>query len=171
MPANGVIFMELNGRLNQARRYARMAIDIAPDFYVPYAWAASVEAKSGNLDEATSLLKEAEARFPPDSTTPLGHGLIATYTLTGRHGAADRELQKLLEQEPRSDSALFHAYLHLGVLDKALDHAHTAVDKGFPKGFVSGIAQRWNLPPFEPLHGHPRFIELLDKLGVVHDLK
>lgn len=173
---NAAIGMALNGRWNEARRYASAAIEAGPDAWVFYALAAWVEANTGNLDEATALLKAAEARFPSPRSIPLGLNaglgrLIATYTLTGQHDAANRELQKLIAQQPDNDAALFFAYWDLGMLDKALDQAHAVVEKGFPTAFISSLAQRWDRPMHKPLHDHPRFVELLDKIGVDHSLR
>lgn len=176
LAGNAAMGMALNGRWDQARRYAGVAIKTGRDAWIPYALAAWVEANVGNLDEATALLQAAEARFPPHRSLPValnaGMGkLIATYTLTGQHEAADRELQKLISQRPVNHAALFGAYLDLGRLDEALEHAHLAVDEGFPAAFISSLAQTSNLPMYETLRGNPRFTELLEKVVADHNVK
>lgn len=147
-----------------------MAISTAPDSYFVYSEAAWVEALSGNIEDASSLLEEAEARVPSKLSTPPNWRLLGTYVSTGRHDAADRELKKLIAQGV-GDGDLFFTYLSLGMLDKALDHAHSAADKAFPAVFISNLAPLWSRPFFQPLHGNTRFIELLSKLGVNVEIK
>jgi TolB-like protein/Tfp pilus assembly protein PilF len=166
MPFFSVVNMLVNERLEDARRYAQMTIARAPDAYAPYVQAGFAAVVAGDRAAAETLLMEAEARVPERIEPGERTIFMALYRLLDRPDAMEREYLKLIAQGDADDWALMRAEMRRGNLEKSLDHLHAMIDNDYPAISVRAFALHWNNPRlFGALHGHPRFIAAVERLG------
>jgi len=157
------------GRLAEAAARFAQAADARPEDYQAPSLGATCLTGLGRHEEARALAARAVERcdrhlelFPNDAR--------ALYLSAGNYWTAyrdrDRALQRArraLELEPNAISVLYNVactYVYLQMYDEALDLLERGVESGW--GQRSWVEHD---PDWVPLHDHPRFKALLDKMS------
>ena len=150
------------GRHHEAAVGARNAVELDPGHDRSRATLGWAYFLSGRQDEGLAELERA-ASLSPNSTLWTGQ-LGAAYAMAGRIDKA-REVLRQLETRARTTyvSPYHLAYVHtgLGDYDRALGLLEQAATER--SGAVYGIRSSFL---FAPLHGHPRFRALLERMGL-----
>jgi adenylate cyclase len=161
--------MIANEQWGQARRYARQAINTAPDAFMPYLRAATVEAIVGHRDEATEFLSQATAQRPAQIDSLGLYAFFSVYSHLGQVDAAERSYQDMLsrhEKIPITDDIWWRVFAHRGEIETSLDHLHAIIDNRFPAFSAVFVAMHPDNSLLDPLRASPRFQAALTKLGV-----
>jgi tetratricopeptide (TPR) repeat protein len=151
------------GRPDEALKYARIALEISPNYW--YACA-----NLGEAYEANGMYQEAAAEYQKiaeieEFSLYSKHKLIYLYVVMGRRDEARKlfaEAQKSL-QEGRAKSqamvSIAFAHVALGLNDKAFEWLNRAVDSGY----ISYYTLQRNAK-LDPLRSDPRFESLRHRL-------
>jgi TolB-like protein len=148
---------------DRAIRHFQKGQELHPDFYPLYSWMSRTYTQNKMHDEAIAMAEKARELSG-------GKGYISTrgyaYAMAGRRDEAMEllvELKKLSDQKlPPIPCHRAFFYIGLGQYDQAfrlLDIAHK--EKDFNILFINYD------PRFDPVRADPRFIELLEKIGLV----
>lgn len=150
------------GRYEEAVVAAQHATELDADYGRARATLGWAYVKVGRVEEGLAEL-EAGARLTPDNDMFLGQ-LGQAYAMHGRTGQA-REVLRQLEANARVRyvTPYYRAYVYtgLGEYDKAIDCLEQALAEG--SGGLYGLKAAFL---FAPLHGHPRFTELLRRVNL-----
>ncbi|MGQ0764624.1 MAG: protein kinase domain-containing protein [Gemmatimonadota bacterium] len=152
-------------RPDDAIREAQRALVLQPDFPVALFILGLSYADKGRFDEAIATHQHGLAKYP---TQGFSWTLATSYALSGRPADA-RRIMAQLEAGRSSDVAhpwfVAAAYTAMGEIDRALDWLEKAYDERIL--FLCNLA-RARGAGFEirPLHGHPRYEALLQKLNL-----
>lgn len=149
------------GQEDAAHTSLRNSFELAPDFWLSLYVRGGMMLDSGEPMAAVEDLKVATERSGGNNQV-LGL-LVMAYAAAGNLVAAEATLNDLnmrASQEYVPASALAAAYLGIGDTEKALDFLERAYDERDVRITYMGIDARWNA-----LREHPRFRELLKKLG------
>jgi len=150
------------GRHHDAVVGARNAVELDPGHDRSRATLGWAYFLSGRQDEGLAELERA-ASLSPNSTLWVGQ-LGAAYAMAGRIDKA-RDVLRQLETRARTTyvSPYHLAYVHTGLGD--YDRAVALLEQAATErsGAVYGIRSSFL---FAPLHGHPRFRALLERMGL-----
>jgi eukaryotic-like serine/threonine-protein kinase len=138
------------------------ALEIDPQFAMAHFFRGQALVSLGREDEGVAALRQAVelSGGPPETQAALGHALAAA----GRSREAHRILSTLRGlREKRYVSASLIAQVHAGFgeWDEVLSWLDRAC--GERAADLAWVGVR---PPFAPLRGNPRFVALLDKMGL-----
>ncbi len=148
---------------DQALAECLQARELNPNYLETFACMAWISEAQGRIDEAESWLERAvaESARAPISLAMLGRH----YALYGKPDKA-REISTFLEElsSKRYVSPVTFAFISaaLGEVDQALDHLDHAYEVHDPLLSYAKV-----YPPFEPVRNHPRFLEILNNLGLI----
>jgi TolB-like protein/DNA-binding winged helix-turn-helix (wHTH) protein len=146
--------LAMNGRTDEGIAQIKRTLELDPDHSLGLSWLGTIYATVGRYDEAIEAFKRA------GDDGGLGHALAAS----GRRDEALAVLARLEQRARDSYVAPFSlALVHVGLGDHAA--ALAVLEHGFeirdPALSGLGVEAR-----FEPLAGDPRFIALLEQIGV-----
>ncbi len=145
------------GRYDDAERWARKALEIDPDAGGGHLYLGWAYVRKGMLEEAIEEFRKGDSICEPALANALG--------LAGRRTEAQGILNRWLEDAKESFVASMDIaviYAGLGETDQALDWLEKAYEKR-DSGLLSFMQVE---PPFLSLHGHPRFDDLLRRMGL-----
>ncbi len=152
-------------RFDQAQHHIERAIEMNPNAEENYRVLGLILGLAGNHSEATRVLDEA--------VTMEGAGSYTRATLGFVHARAGRtaEARKILaELEAHADqgyvSPVSFATLHLGLgdIERAIDWSERALEDR--RGWLVYVNVN---PLMDPMRGHPRFDELVRRMGLGND--
>jgi serine/threonine-protein kinase len=154
-----------NGRIDESIEVLRRTLEIYPDHTQLLGALAQTYLVSGRYDDAIALYREGADGFGLGYA--YGTGLGGLGYAYGRAGRADEARAVLAELERRAQEhyvAPHHfalVYIGLGDTSAALD----ALERGF-EARDAGMNWIKVAPPFAPLRDEPRFVALLEKMGL-----
>ncbi len=149
------------GRTDEALDRLRQASELDPNFYFPHQFAASAYIERGMYGEAATEARRAK-ELAPNQTVSRSFGAYALAKL-GKRDEAQAMLGELLKLStegfvPPSHIALI--YHGLGETDQALSWLEKGYEQRDPKMAFLKVEPKWNT-----LRAHPRFQELMKKMG------
>ncbi len=150
------------GRYGEAEKQAQKAIELAPNSPVVYKTLAEVYLAQGRYEEAIANFRRV-IDMSPRGSEPLSR-LAYTYAVSGdtvRAAEVLSELQRRSEEGYVSPVSMAIVYAGLGEPDQAIDWLETAFATG-----AGWIALARTPVEFEGLRDHPRFIALLNGIGL-----
>lgn len=147
---------------DQALERCRATLELAPDYALAHVVRGWILRQQGRHEEAIASLRRALELAPEsvDALAFLGHA----QAVAGDAGAAEEVLAELDERaEDRYVSAGHRAVIHagLGRADAALDW----LDRAYEERYAWLVFLRVD-PVYDALRGEPRFVELLERIGV-----
>ena len=152
------------GDFDAARELCRNALKLNPNLFFLRFGLGLIDVEAGKYNDAIpELIAASKAQPAPFVTGFLGY----TYAAAGQRDNAQKsldELNRLSAQQYVSPFAMAQIHLGLGNRDQALDWLEKAGKARSP--FVLTIAVS---RVFDPIRGDPRFIALVQKLGL-HEL-
>ena len=153
-------------RYEQAKYHLSRAIAMNPDAEESYRVQGLIMTYAGDLDEAERVLREAIDL--PGAATYTRVTLAMALAKAGKRDYAEETLA-FLEQKQRDDyvSPVELASLHiaLGSVDKALDWAERACQER--RGWMAYVNVH---PVLDPLRKEPRFLALIEKMGLARSV-
>jgi TolB-like protein/Flp pilus assembly protein TadD len=163
--ANQLAFIEyLARRYDDAMRVAREILDTEPTIASSHAiLGVALEAK-GNHENAISEYKQAVA-INPNQQYSIGR-LGRLYAIMGRRDEAQQLLSQIEANRGTGvTSDVYEAYIYLGLQDfdsafRHLDLAYARHDPDLPFIAVD--------PIFDPVRSDPRYVAILNKIGLAH---
>ncbi|MCC6860293.1 MAG: hypothetical protein IT158_17120 [Bryobacterales bacterium] len=157
----GMVHM-MKGQFDRAMDEYRKVLDLDPYFYKGYTAMGRVRALQGRYDEAVELLEKGWS---------LGGEVPSIISALGQvHGAAGRaeearaclaRLEQMSRRRYVPSTCFAIVYLGLGESSRVLDHLEMACERhDIPLASI-GVH-----PIYQPLRGHPRFQQLLRRVGL-----
>jgi TolB-like protein/class 3 adenylate cyclase/Tfp pilus assembly protein PilF len=151
----GQLYLKV-GRYEDAIAEARESLDLVPDFPIGLLVLGNAYLEKGMYAEAVAVHEELAEKYPP------GRWWIgSTYAKVGRRDAARRILTELKRETVTAWTALQRAHLHAALDEK--DEAFRWLAYEPHHAFLPWVRVNPNL---EPLHDDPRFLDLLDRMGL-----
>ena len=146
----------------EAIRDADKAIEVIPDFWLPYLIAGRAYERQGDLPSA--IAKYQKARSIDNNSPEILMDLGRAYGLKGERAEAERVLKELQTRSKTGYVAPFQiAMVYLGLNDK---------DKTFEYLEEAFKARSWYMtwlkvePALDPLRSDPRFVDLITRVGL-----
>jgi len=158
-PANPLLYyyrglsQENADRAEEALTDYQKALELKPDFALPYSRSAKIYARRQNQEKAAEFYQRATELGDQDLTTYYNYAVVLMNL--GKNAEARIALEKLLER----DSDYADAYYHLGILSIGLGETEKA--KGFLRKFLTLDPEN----PNAPLAG-----QILESLGKTSSL-
>jgi serine/threonine-protein kinase len=149
------------GRTDEAIERLRLTSELDPNFYFPHHFAASTYIEKGMFAEALVSARRAK-ELGPDQTVATALTAFALAKL-GKHDEAQAVLDELLERSARRwvpPYQIAFAYQGLGETEKALAYLEKGYQARDPKMAFLKVEPKW-----KDLRPHPRFQELMKKMG------
>jgi len=155
-------FLTSAGRYPEAHRRLQVALDIAPGQWLAHAALGRLLLAEGETDAGLAELRRA-VELGADTVRPRAH-LAVQLAANGDRAAARAILAELRERAakgyvPPTSLAMIHAAL--GESEAALDELHRACELRDPR-----LVELKGDPSWRPIRDHPRFVELLRRLGL-----
>jgi TolB-like protein/DNA-binding winged helix-turn-helix (wHTH) protein/Flp pilus assembly protein TadD len=150
-----------SGRYDRALEQIRKTVELDPSFIAAQSLLAELLASIGRYDDAIALAQECSSLPGAELRARSTLGLV--YAITGREEEA-RKIAVELESQAKPgnlSSGLPYIYAALGDRDRALHWLEQAYQQR-----VSNLVFIKQAPPFESLHGDPRFEDLLRRIGI-----
>ena len=143
------------GELDESAKAFRRALELAPQRFVSAALLALVLTAQGRIEEGI-----AQAAHEPDEFWRLW-ALAIIYDAAGRADDADEALRKLAEEHAEGNAfQLAEVHSMRNEPGPAFEWLERAVEERDP-----GVTHSKVNPRFRPLHGDPRWPDLLKKIG------
>jgi tetratricopeptide (TPR) repeat protein len=155
-------FLVIARSYDESIRESRKTIELDPNFALAHNQLGQAYLQQHMFKEAVAELQEG-ARLSGGSPTIIA-GLARAYVASGQRNEATKLLDYL---KKRSNPSSSHAseiaaiYVALGDPDQAMDW----LDRGYDERFNPSVLLR---PGFDPLRSHPRFQDLLRRVGLPH---
>jgi serine/threonine-protein kinase len=154
----GTVFV-FDGRFDEAERQFRQAVAMEPGFESAQTWLAITLAVQGKREEA---LTRAEHSIRLHESESAGSAILASINgFVGRPEEAERLLSGQLEALKAHPMFVAFVYGAIGKEDEMFDWLERA--KEMRGHWMYSIAGQ---PPFRRYRQHPRFLDLLDRLGL-----
>lgn len=154
-------FVQL-GEYGKAVAHLEEMLEIAPDFYPNYFHLSISYAKLGLFEKAAANAEKALSLIPNSEAKLLEAWIHAS---AGNQSKARRILKNLLSKNPASETDdcydIATVYTALGDSDKAFN----SLEKAIKPRDLDLCALKID-PRFEPLRREPRFLKILEKIGL-----
>lgn len=150
------------GQPDEALDRLRKTFDLAPNFWMPHLFAASVHTEKGQLEEAVAAARKAGALSPAQTVSVAYEGFALAKS--GRMDESRALLDELLKRSETRfvpPSHLAWMYNGLGETDKTFEWLEKGFQQRDPKMAFLKVDPKWT-----NLHSHPRYIEMLKRLGL-----
>ena len=150
-----------SGRNDRALEQIRKTVDLDPSFIAAQSLLAELLASIGHYDDAIALAQKGFSLPGAELRAKTTLGLV--YAITGREEDARKMAVELESQAKPGNlaSGLPYIYAALGDRDRTLHWLEQAYEER-----VSNLVFIKQAPPFESLHGDPRFEDLLRHIGL-----
>jgi serine/threonine-protein kinase len=156
-------FLYVAGKSEEAEAHYQNALRLFPDHPLIHAFLGLARIRLGRIEEATADLERAVELSQDDTLIPLPF-LGYVYGLAGREADARLVLQRLhdLDRDQFVNPDYFSVvHLGLGELDRAMDWLYRAQEARTDWAFWFPVD-----PVAYPLHSDPRFVELVQDIGL-----
>ncbi len=154
------VLLTVNHQPEAAIREHRKVLEMYPEFGFGHAWLGIAYWQAGSRQEAIAEMEE--ARRLAGSKGRFGPALAWMLAQSGRRNDALR-LVRQLESQPGyvGPDVLAIAYIGLGDKERAL----TLLEQGYERRAVD-LPFTLRMPVFDPLRSDPRYIALMQRIGV-----
>ena len=160
-PLNGAAWDNLGfgymafGRYADAIAALRRSLEMAPDAVFTHEHLGEALLLSGDLDGALATMQQE----PHDTMRRLGLSFV--YAALGRREEAQRLLEEVGKEHPDFSSPIAAGYAQLGMADEAFEWLDRALQER-----DGGVLEVRAGPLFQPLRKDPRFVPLLQRIGL-----
>jgi serine/threonine-protein kinase len=150
------------GRYEEAAREATRLLELEPHFPMAHSTLGWARLKQGRTEEGLAALAEAVEAAPGNNMllAQLGQAYAVVGRLEKARAVEDR-LRQIEQERYVSPYHLAYLYTGLGELDRAIDLLEQAYGER-----ASGLYGVKGSFLFSPLHGHPRFQALLERMNL-----
>ena len=151
-------------RYDQAIEHYGRALELDPNFYWSYLWIGEAMVQQGRYQEAIAEIKRAVALSADNTRTVATLG--RAYAVAGKRVEAQQVIEQLLERSKHSYVSPYYValvYTGLGEPDQAfawLEKAYWERETYFNLFKVE--------PVFDSLRSDPRYVSLLNRVGLAH---